>query len=98
MEDFKNWVQKDSLIDITTKNGIYTWNKKRKGFCFIAKHLDIFLLKGELSMDKVVNVEILPMAGLDHFPLKLEIKEKFKPSKNPFKCEKMWFMEKSFMD
>ena len=36
MEDFKNWIQKDSLIDITTKNGIYTWNNKRKGFCNIA--------------------------------------------------------------
>ena len=61
--------------------------------------MDRFFLKGDLStMDKVVNVEILPMAGSDNFPVKLEIKEKFKPSRNPFKCEKMWFMDKSFMD
>ena len=42
-------------------------------------------------------VEILPMAGSDHFPVKMEIKEQSKPSRNPFKCEKMWFMDKGFM-
>ena len=37
MEDFKDWIQKDSLMDIKTKNGIYTWNNRRKGLCYIAE-------------------------------------------------------------
>lgn len=40
MEDFKKYIQKDSLMDIKTKNGIYTWNNRRKGFCYIAERLD----------------------------------------------------------
>ena len=98
MEGFKNLIQRDSLMNIKTKNGIYTWNNRRKGFCYIAERLDRFLLKGELSMDNLIIVEILPMAGSNHFPVKMEIKEQSKPSRNPFKCEKMWFMDKGFMD
>ena len=98
MGDFKEWIQKDSLMDIKTKNGMFTWNNRRKGFCYIAERLDRFLLKGELSQDKMATAEILPMAGSDHFPVKLEIKEQIKPSRNPFKCEKMWFQDKTFMN
>ena len=98
MEGFKNWIQKDSLLDIKTKNGIYTWNNRRKGYCYIAERLDRFFLKGELNMDNLLIAEILPMAGSDHFPVKMEIKEQSKPSRNPFKCEKMWFMDRNFMD
>ena len=61
-------------MDIKTKNGIYTWNNRRKGFCYIAERLDRFLLRGEHNLDKLINAEILPMAGSDHFPVKLEIK------------------------
>ena len=49
-------------------------------------------------MDKLVNVKILSTTGSNHFLVTLEIKEQIKPSRNPFKCEKMWFMDKSFMD
>ena len=33
MEGFKNWINKDALLDIKTINGIYTWNNRRKGEC-----------------------------------------------------------------
>ena len=85
-------------MDIKTKNGIYKWNNQRKGFYYIAKRLDRFLLKGELSMNNLTNLEILPMASSDHFPMKMEIREQRKPYRNPFKGEKMWFMDKGFMD
>ena len=62
-------------MDIKTKNGIYKWNNQRKGFYYIAKRLDRFLLKGELSMNNLTNSEILPMASSDHFPMKMEIRE-----------------------
>ena len=77
---------------------MYTWNNRRKGECYIAERLDRFFLKGELNMDKLIIAEILPMAGSNHFPVRLEIKEQSKPSRNPFKCEKMWFMDRSFME
>ena len=85
-------------MDIKTKNGIFTWNNRRKGFYYIAQRLDRFLLKGELNPDKMTIVEILPMARSDHFSVKIEIKEQTKPSRNPFKCEKMWFMDNFFMN
>ena len=86
MEDFLKWIQKDSLMDMKTKNGIYTWNNRRKGFYYIVERLDKFLIKGGLSLDKLVNAEIFPMARSNHFSMRLEIKEQIKPSRNPFKC------------
>lgn len=81
-------------MDIPTNNGVYTWNNRRKGFCYIVERLDNFFVKGDLSdMELALQSSIMPYAGLDHFPVRFELIELIKPKRNPFKCEKMWFME-----
>lgn len=98
-KDFREWTERNSLIDIPTKNGVYTWNNRRKDFSYIAEILDRFFFKGDLSsLEREINAEILPMMGSDHFLIKIEIKEPSKPSRNLFKCEKMWFIDKNFMN
>ena len=41
---------------------------------------------------------ILPIAGFDHFPVRMELSEPQKPGRNSFKCEKMWFLDSSFIE
>ena len=42
--------------------------------------------------------EILPISASDHFPITLNIVEPTKPFRNAFKCEKMWFLDTTFME
>ena len=37
MEDFREWIGKNTLIDIPTKNGLYTWNNRSIGFYYIVE-------------------------------------------------------------
>lgn len=54
-KEFKNWAESNMLIDIPTKNGIYTWNNRRKDFNYITERLDRFLVREYLSK---INMEI----------------------------------------
>ena len=87
------WVDSNNLVDIPTNNGKFTWNNKRKDFTYIAERLDRFLIKGALS-DFIFNIHssILPIAGSDHYPIQIILPEPNKLYRNPFKCEKMWFL------
>lgn len=98
MRDFREWCIGNKLIDIPCNNGIYTWNNKHKDFAHIAEILDRFLIRGDLGVNDLnIQSSILPIAGSDHFPVRLELIEPKKPSRNPFKCEKMWFLDASFL-
>ena len=97
--NFKDWCDSQNLANIPTNNGIYTWNNRRKDSAYIAEKLDRFLIRGELdSLNFNFLSSILPIAGSDHFPVKLEFFEPFKPMRNPFKCEKMWFLDPNFLN
>ena len=99
MLDFKAWFAKDNFIDIPTRNGVFTWNNRQDGFYNIAKRLKRFIFKGNLiSFNHPFNTIILPNAKYDHYSVRLEIGESQKPSRNPFKCEKMWFLDKDFLN
>ena len=97
--EFKEWCSLHNLIDIPTNNGIYTWNNRRKDFAYITEKLDRFMMKGELdTINLDIQSSILPIAGSDHFPVIFEFIESLKPARNPFKCEKMWFLDPNFLN
>ena len=98
-KDFKAWCDSHSLIDIPISNGIYTWNNRRQNFAYIAEKLDRFMIKGDLDAKNMnFHSSILPIAGSDHFPVRFEFSEPQKPARNPFKCEKMWFLDADFLN
>lgn len=98
-KEFKSWTERNLLTDIPTKNGLFTWNNRRKDFNYIAERLDRFMVKGDLSSFGLdIMAEILPISGSDHFPITLNIVEPTKPFRNAFKCEKMWFLDATFME
>ena len=97
--EFKLWIDKFSLLEIPSNNGLYTWNNRRKDNDYIAEKLDRFFIVGDISSyNKDFQSSILPFAGSDHFPVCLEISEPSKPQRNPFKYEKMWFQDPSFLE
>ena len=97
--DFRAWVREHDMIDVPTSNGTFTWNNRRKDFTYIAEKLDRFFIIGELA-DNNINFQstILPIIGSDHYPVRLELLEPHKPMRNPFKCEKMWFLDPYFIN
>lgn len=97
--DSKNWLEYNLLVDIPTSNGKFTWNNKRKDFNHIAKKLDIFFIRRDINnADLDIHSAILPIAGSDHYPFQLLLSKSIKPHRNPFKCEKMWFLDNNLMD
>ncbi|GLJ46152.1 hypothetical protein SUGI_0972290 [Cryptomeria japonica] len=47
--DFANWINNNNLLEIKTEMGFHTCNNVRKGFSNVAKTLDKFFLKGDLT-------------------------------------------------
>ena len=86
------------MTDVPTSNGTFTWNNRRKDFAYIAEKLDRFFIIGELVGNNInFRSAILPIAKFDHYPVRLELSEPHKPTRNPFKCEKMWFLDQNFL-
>ena len=74
--DFREWVRVYKLIEIPTSNEVFTWNNRRKDFNYIAEKLDRFFFKGELvELDLTITTSIQPIAGSDHYPVKIELTE-----------------------
>ena len=98
-KDFKAWCDSHSLIDIPISNGIYTWNNRRQNFSYIVEKLDMLMIKGDLDAKNLnFHSSMLPIAGSDHFPVRFEFSEPQQPARNPFKCEKMWFLDENFIN
>jgi len=97
--DFKDFVDRNSLFEIPMGNGTFTWTNRRLGFSNIAKKLDKFLFKGDLSKFLYsLECKILPISGSDHYPIHLEIIREGRLARCPFKFENMWFKDPSFME
>ena len=47
--EFKAWIDKHSLIEISLSNGSYTWNNKRKDEAYIVENLDRFFIVGSFT-------------------------------------------------
>ncbi|GLJ26421.1 hypothetical protein SUGI_0509500 [Cryptomeria japonica] len=92
--DFCDWVHKTNVMEIKTVEDTYTWNNMRRGFSHIAEKLDRFFLRGSLiDFHNSLSTDILPILGLDHYPIQLSISEEVKPKRCPFKFEQMWLKD-----
>ena len=74
-------------------------NNRRKDFGYIAEKLDRFLIKGDLDVNNlIIQSSIMSIVGSNHYPVRFEFLEPHKPTRNPFKCEKMWFLDPIFIN
>eukprot|EP00253_Pinus_taeda_P015439 PITA_15439 len=91
MEQFGDLIRDQHLIDIQTINGSHTWNNQRGGANQIASRLDRFLISEQIMLkDVFIEATILPVAGSDHWPVKLEIDLRQRPPNKPFRFEAFW--------
>lgn len=68
MEDFRDFVNINHLLDVVPKNGRFMWTNRRANFARIFERLDRFLV-GPYWVDSDFNLDtsILPLSLLDHF-------------------------------
>jgi len=98
MEEFNEMITEQRLVDISTINGIHTWNNQRGGRNQIASRLDRFLLSEQImNRDVFVEAKIIPAMGSDHWPIRLEIDIKKNSSKKPFRFESFWLRNPQFL-
>lgn len=71
-EAFLDFIKLANLVDVFPRSGVFTWNNKRGGEKQIASRLDRFLVtKGILMEGIIVESDILPSGGSDHWPITL---------------------------
>ncbi|GLJ15842.1 hypothetical protein SUGI_0261440 [Cryptomeria japonica] len=91
-KDFSEFVEKNHLLDIVPKNGVFTWMNRRVGFTNIVERLDRFLVTGEwLGQNLPLESSILPLIRSDHYPICLEVAMGQVEGGTHFRFEKMWF-------
>ena len=95
--DFKAYIQHNSLMDLPFDNSIFTWNNKRAGTQQIASRLDKFLLSDNfVHLGGDISTSILPLAGSVHWPISLQWKNPRNSNRKPFKFEAFWLTHLEF--
>lgn len=51
-----------------------------------------------MMKDVFIEATILPVTGLDHWPIKLEIDLKQRPKNRPFRFEAFWLRDKNLLE
>ena len=83
---FKEYIQNNWLIDLPFDNGLFTWNNKRSSSQQITSRLDRFLISdNSIHLGGDITASILPIVGLDHWPICLEWTSPGNSNKKPFK-------------
>eukprot|EP00253_Pinus_taeda_P028553 PITA_28553 len=83
-EVFISFIDNARLVDVHPKNGKFTWNNRRGGERLISSRLDRFLVSESLILDgTVVESNILPSRGSDHWPISLAVEIQGTPGTNP---------------
>eukprot|EP00253_Pinus_taeda_P025402 PITA_25402 len=86
------------LVDIQPRSGVYTWNNRRGGERQIASCLDKFLVCESLLLEGViVDSDILPCGGSDHWSISLTARIQGTPRNKPFRFEKFWLEHPDFI-
>ena len=63
---FNALIEHLNMVDIETRNGIFTWSNKRTGHHHVACRLDRFLTtEALLESDPAVEANIIPKIGSD---------------------------------
>ena len=85
------------LIDVRTNNDTFTWNNKRMGDRGIACRLDHFLVSESIMINGGdLKVSVFPLAGSDHWPIKLEWENVGANLRRPFRFKKFWLLQLDF--
>lgn len=80
------------------KSGAFTWNNKRGGERQIASRLDRFLVTESFLLDSIsVESNILPIGGLDYWPITITIAIPGTPRNKPFRFEIFWLTHPEFI-
>lgn len=83
-EFFIDFIDNARLVDVYTKHGKFTWNNRRGGERLISSRLDHFLVSESLLLDgTVVESNILPSGGSDHWSISLMVEIPGTPGTNP---------------
>jgi hypothetical protein len=98
-EVFSAFIEKTKLVDIKTSNGQFTWNNKRTLHQQIASILDKFLILESIVMQGIImEGNILPWGGSDHWPVLLEANFQVTPKNRPFWFESFWIEHPTFKE
>eukprot|EP00253_Pinus_taeda_P023359 PITA_23359 len=97
-EAFIGFIDNARLVDVYPKQGKFTWNNRRGGERLISSRLDRFLVLESLILDgTVIESNILPSGGSDHWPISLVVKIPGTPRNTPFRFEKFWIEHPNFL-
>jgi exonuclease III len=97
--NFNHLIDKLHLINIETRNGSFTWTNKRVGTQHIARKLDCFLISENLMLEgPLIESNILPSTGSDHWAVQLWIDTISTLKYKPFFFEKFWLKHPDFLD
>jgi len=94
---FKTLIEKLNLVDMETRNGIFTWSNRRTRHQHVACRLDHFLVTDALlESDQAMEENIMPKAGSDHWPIEFCLNTGRPPRPKPFRFEKFWLTHPNF--
>ncbi|XP_059068246.1 uncharacterized protein LOC131858814 [Cryptomeria japonica] len=98
MDDFRDFVEQNQLVDVKTKNGQYTWTNRTIKFANISERLDKQFI-GEYWMGSSFQAEacILPVSLSDHFPMELKLSEGLPKGKCSYKFLSMSWRDGEFL-
>lgn len=97
-ESFTSFNDNAKLVDIHTKSGNFTWNNIRGRNKMIASRLDRFFIFESIIMDGIlVESDILPSGGSDHWPISLIVVVHGTPRNKPLRFEKFWLDHHNFL-
>ena len=85
-ELFNQTIEDLSLVDLRTANSTFTWHNNRTGDRSIACRLDRFLISEDIMMGGgQLSAVVLPSAGSDHWPIRLDWAIKVENLCRPFR-------------
>jgi exonuclease III len=94
---FKSLIEQLKMVDLETRNGIFTWSNKRIGPQHVACRLDRFLVsEALLESDQALEANILPKSGSDHWPIVFCLDPGLPARPKPFRFEKFWLTHPNF--
>lgn len=97
-EAFLDFIVSTKLVDIQPKSGAFTWNNRRGGERQITSRLHKFLISESILLEGViVESDILPSGGSDHWPISLIAAIQGTPRNKPFRFEKFWLNHLDFI-
>ncbi|XP_057871826.2 uncharacterized protein LOC131078174 [Cryptomeria japonica] len=99
MEDFREFIEQNKLIDIIPKNGKFTRTNRRLNFSKISEILDWFFAREWWwSGDRELETCIVPQCGSDHLPILLSIGKENHKHRGYFKFLSIWWSDPGFIE